>query len=146
MQLPSSLRALLGKRLVRAGLWFIVAILTWGALAGLIAPPILCSVLEKELSSALGNRTTLGRLGFNPYTLRISLKEIAVPLPDGSPFARADLLELRLSPESLLKLAPVLSGVRLVRPEVSLILRPDGKLSPMDFPPRPGRKTLLRSS
>jgi len=135
MQLPSSLRALLGKRLVRAGLWFIVAILTWGALAGLIAPPILCSVLEKELSSALGNRTTLGRLGFNPYTLRISLKEIAVPLPDGSPFARADLLELRLSPESLLKLAPVLSGVRLVRPEVSLILRPDGKLSPMDFLP-----------
>lgn len=137
MHLPPPLRALLERRLFRAGLWLLAAILAWGALAGLIAPPILRSVLEKELSQALGNTTTLERVGINPYTLSIGLEGIAVPLPDGSPFARAELLELRLSPESLLKLAPVLSGVRLVRPEIDLALRPDGKLSPMDFAPAP---------
>ncbi len=128
-----TLRGLLRKRPCRIGLWVLAAVLTWAALVGLAAPPLVRGILEKQLSLALGNATRLGSLRINPFTLALRLSGIEAPLPNGEPCFAADLLELRLSPRSITNLAPTITDLRLTNPVFTLVLRQDGRLSALDF-------------
>lgn len=126
-------RGLLKKRPWRIALWALAAILTWAALLGLAAPPLLRGLLEDQLRLALDNATTLESLRINPFTLSLRLSGINVPLPDGQPCFTAEVLELRLSPRSIPNLAPTLTDLRLTKPSLNMVLRKDGRLSVLDF-------------
>jgi uncharacterized protein involved in outer membrane biogenesis len=101
------------------------------ALAGfLILPVIAKGRLEAAATQELGRRATLGKLEFNPFTLRARLTDFA--LADRDPqrvLAKFAALDVDLSLASLWKRAPVFDAVRLTRPQVNLTRNDDGTYS-----------------
>ena len=77
-----------------------------------------------------GRHATLGRLEFNPFTMRARLSDFA--LSDLDPqriLARFARLDVDVSLESLWKRAPVFDAVRLFRPQIELVRNDDGTYS-----------------
>ncbi len=112
----------------------LVAIALFALLGFLILPTLAKSKLESVVTQELGRRATLGKLEFNPFTLRARLTDFA--LADRDPqrsFVRFAMLDLDLSIASIWKRAPVFDGVRLLRPQVDLTRNEDGSYSIQDL-------------
>ncbi len=126
------------RRLRNASL-ILVALLAAYALLGFFAVPWFAKPkIESAVTAALGRPATLGRLEFNPFTLRARLSDFSVA--DRSPehpLFRFDSMDVRLSPASLWKWAPVLDDVRLSRPRLELARSPDGAYNIQDIVDRP---------
>ncbi|HEX6137748.1 MAG TPA: DUF748 domain-containing protein [Casimicrobiaceae bacterium] len=101
------------------------------ALLGFLILPLLVKPrLEALATEQLARRATLGRLEFNPFTLRARLIDFALTDRDPQrPFVRFATLDLDVSLASLWHLAPVLDAVRLVRPQIDLTRNADGTSS-----------------
>ncbi len=126
------------RRLRNASL-ILVALLAAHALLGFfVVPWFVKPKIESAVTAALGRPAMLGRLEFNPFTLRARLSDFSVA--DRSPehpLFRFDTMDVRLSPASLWKWAPVLDDVRLSRPRLELARSPDGAYNIQDIVDRP---------
>ena len=94
--------------------------LLW-ALAWLAVPPLLKSQIEAQGSAALGRKLTLGAIDFKPWTLELTLTDLAIATADGrdSQFKVARVyVDAEL--ESIFRLAPVLDSVVVEAPELKL--------------------------
>ncbi len=94
--------------------------LLW-ALAWLAVPPLLKSQIEAQGSAALGRKLTLGAVDFKPWTLELTLTDLAISTADGkaSQFKVARVyVDAEL--ESIFRLAPVLDSVVVEAPELKL--------------------------
>jgi uncharacterized protein involved in outer membrane biogenesis len=116
-------------RIRKTALWIAAVVALWAVVAGLVLPPILRRTAEEQLSKNLGSACTLAEVRFNPFTLRLAARNLRIPLPDGQEFFSLQGFEVRLSPATLYRFAPVLSDVRLTAPSVNLALHRDGRLS-----------------
>ncbi len=106
------------------------------ALLGYLALPRLAhEPLERTLSEELARPVTIGRLEFDPFLLRLRVHELSVADAGeagiagqgaeagiagqaGGELAGFDRLEVDVSSRSLLRLAPVISSLRLEQPRV----------------------------
>lgn len=94
--------------------------LLW-ALAWLAVPPLLKSQIEAQGSAALGRKLTLGAIDFKPWSLELTLTDLAIATADGraSQFKVARVyVDAEL--ESIFRLAPVLDSVVVEAPELKL--------------------------
>jgi len=126
------------RRLRNGAVTVAVAFAAYALLGFLVLPLVVKPKLEAQLSQQLGRRATLGRLEFNPFTLRARALDFA--LTDRDPargFVRFERLDLEVSPASLTHLAPVLDEVRLVRPEIDLVRNADATYNIDDLVARP---------
>jgi uncharacterized protein involved in outer membrane biogenesis len=109
-------------------------------------PPIARSQLESRLSAALDRRTTVESVAFNPFALRLTLRNVAIADRDGKPALLAlDEMVADLSSASVWHRAPVVDELKLTRPRISLARNHDGRfniqdlieraLAPSDGPP-----------
>jgi uncharacterized protein involved in outer membrane biogenesis len=120
--------------------WVVSVAAGWAVLMGLILPPVLRHQAESRLSEKLGSACTLAKVRFNPFTLRLAADNLRIPLPDGADFFSLERFEVRVSPSSLVRFAPVVSDVQLFNPRLELALRQDGTLSSNDLG-RNGKRT-----
>jgi hypothetical protein len=90
------------------------------ALAGAVLLPYLArSQIERIGAERLHRRVEVDALRFNPFTLRATLEGLRVLEPDArSAFVAVDRIELRLSAASLVRMAPIVSGLQVVHPVV----------------------------
>ncbi len=97
-----------------------VLLLTW-LLAWTIVPPVLKSQLVKLASAELGRGLTVGQIDFKPWTLELTLRDLAIATRDG---ASAQLAVQRIyvdaELESLLRLAPVVQALEVDAPALRL--------------------------
>ncbi len=100
-----------------------------------VLPGVLRGVMEKQLSALTGSSCTLEKIRFNPLNLRLELFGLRVPHPDGSPFLYLEALDSRPGLPLISRLAPSLGELKLINPEIHLVLRKDGRLSMHDFIP-----------
>jgi uncharacterized protein involved in outer membrane biogenesis len=122
-------------RKIRNATVILVAVVAAYALLGFFAVPWLAkSKLETIATTQLGRRATLGKLEFNPFTLRARLSDFALadPSPDQS-LLRFDTMEIELSAATLWKWAPVFDAVRLVHPTLALARSADGTSNVQDL-------------
>jgi len=90
----------------------------------------------------LGRQLAIGSLSFNPFSLEIEIRDLALSEADGSPIASLALLRVQFSAiASLLHRAWTFAEVRLEQPVVSVLVYKDGslnlaKLAP-PAPPKP---------
>jgi hypothetical protein len=94
--------------------------LLW-ALAWLAVPPLLKNQIEAQGSAALGRKLTLGAIDFKPWSLELTLTDLAIATADGraSQFKVARVyVDAEL--ESIFRLAPVLDSVVVEAPELKL--------------------------
>src|SRR5215831_15961784 len=116
------------SRLVPPRRWLIRLAIAAGVLLALIlvawlaVPPIVRSQVESRLTEALGRKTTLESVEFNPFTLRVVLHKLAF-----------DELNADMSAASLWHRAPVFDSLKLVHPAVSLARDRDGRYNIQDL-------------
>ena len=123
----TSLATLRHHRWVRRGLWALLALLLLWLLSWLSVPALVKGPLERIASEQLGRTVTVGAIEFTPWTLEVTLRDIAIGGAQGGPpqlkiarvYADAEL-------QSLLRLAPVVDALEIDAPHLRLTHLSDG--------------------
>lgn len=124
--MPAPLRALLGHpqlTRLRQSRWFkpatraLAALLGVWALSWLSVPALVKGPLERMASEQLGRTVTVGSLDFKPWSLELTLRDLAVAGANGAP-AQLTIGRVYVDAElqSLLRLAPVVDAFTVESP------------------------------
>ena len=121
MSPASRLQSLPTNRWVRRFLWAVLAVLLLWALAWAIVPALLKSQLIKVASAELGRTLSIGKIDFKPWTLELTVHDLAIATQDGSG-AQLSVKRIYVDAEleSLLRLAPVVQSLAVDEPAVRL--------------------------
>ncbi len=100
----------------------------WSA-AWFYVPPLVVSAAEKAAAQQLGRRLTLGKVEFNPWTLEITLSDLALAgaTADAAPLLEVKRIHADAAIVSLLHLAPVIDAVDIDAPTVRVSRLGDGR-------------------
>lgn len=93
---------------------------------GWLLPKLIKSELPALVASELERKASVADVRFNPFTLRLSLQQLALTETDDAPLFSLEQLELELQWRSLLRRAWCLGDIRLVGPNLQLAIAPDG--------------------
>jgi len=117
-------------------------------------PPILKSILTKQLSQNLHREVTINQIKINPYTLTITARGLMVK-DKGSPetFVSCEEIFLNLRSSSVLRMALILTEIKLKQPYINIKLNQDMSFNFSDLiekkeatPPEKAKSTPLRFS
>jgi uncharacterized protein involved in outer membrane biogenesis len=119
-----------------------------------VLPPILKSILIKQLSQNLHREVTINQIKVNPYTLSITARGLLVKDRESSEtFVSCEEIYLNLQSFSALRLALILSEIRLKQPFIKITLNQDMSYNFSDLiekkeskPPEKGKPKPLRFS
>ena len=91
-----------------------------------VLPPILKSILTKQLSENLHRQVTIDQIKINPYTLSISVRGLRVKDKGSSEtFVSCGEIFLNFQSLSALRLALILGEIRLTQPFIKITRNPD---------------------
>lgn len=117
--------------------WALGGLLLLWALAWAAVPGLLKWQLEKAGSEKLGRQLTVGQVDFRPWSLELTLHDLAVAkagtspvspgLPQESPQLSIKRLYIDAELQSLLRLAPVMDAIQVEDPVLSLTHRGEGR-------------------
>lgn len=114
--------------------WAVGIVAALGVIVSLAGPPLAKSALERTASDAIGRRISVDRILFNPYALTASVEGVRVSEADGTTeFLSVEEIFADASLVSLLRLAPVVSRLRVVAPRVRLVRGEDRRYSFQDI-------------
>ena len=118
--LPARLAA--SRALRRWGLGLAIFLVVVGVLGFLVAPPLIRSAAERQLSALLDRPVTIARIGLNPYTLAVEVDGLRIAEPEGAAtFVTLGHFRVRPSWSSLVRLKPVVSEVLVDTLQVNVI-------------------------
>lgn len=136
----------------------VVALLVFGAVLYLGAPPLIRHYAEHQLSQLLRRPVSVGRITLNPYTLKLTVEQLAIGEPAGStgaatapPFLTLAKLVVRPSWTSLLRLKPIIGELYLDKPSIHLVRTGEARFNFSDLvdsfsrPTAPAGKPVLFS-
>lgn len=110
-----------GNPWVRRVAWLVAGTLVLWALGWLAVPPLLRSQGEKIASEKLGRTVTIGRVQFLPWTLELSVHDLAIASADGrNSTLQVKRIYIDAELQSLLRLAPVVDALEMDEPVVNL--------------------------
>jgi uncharacterized protein involved in outer membrane biogenesis len=113
-----------------------------------VVPRIVKSVLTSQLSAALHREVAISEVRFNPFVLSATVRGLTVKEPKRpETFASFEELYLNLETSSLFRWAAVVKEVRLTKPFIRLVRRPDASYNFSDLipPPQPPPTTPAKS-
>lgn len=125
--------ALVSPRSRRFGKWFAIAFAVVGVLGFFAAPPLLKSVLLKQLSQELQREVSIESIDINPYALTLRVAGLSVRESGGKEVAGFDELFVNLSSASIFRLAAVVDELRLQGPRVNVGRLADGRYDISDL-------------
>lgn len=103
----------------RTLLVFVLVVLFYTLAAYFGVPMAIRYLARNQAAGALQRPVTVGKISFNPYTLRLSIADLSVSGREGARhFIRIDQANLRLSWTSLFRRALVLKELKLERPSI----------------------------
>ncbi|MBS1139083.1 MAG: hypothetical protein H6R13_536 [Proteobacteria bacterium] len=105
--------ALKSPRSMKFGKWLGIFLLVIGVLGFFAAPPLLKSILQKQLSQQLHREVSIEKIDINPYALSATLNGFSIKADGGKEVAGFDELFVNLSTASIFKLAAVVDEIRL---------------------------------
>jgi uncharacterized protein involved in outer membrane biogenesis len=114
----------------RRGLWGLAVFLVLYSIAGFWGVPRLLRQQIPQLAHAeLARDASVGKIYFNPYTLRLELHDLVLSETDGTPLLSLDGLTVDLEWSSLLRRAWTLTEVSLTAPRLHLVIDRGGQLN-----------------
>ena len=128
------------------GLGIVLVVVGAYAAAGFLAVPYFVRKGAVDFVRSHYARTlTIGDVHFNPFTLTLDVRHVALPDADGRTLLAFERLRVALQLASLWRLGPSFSEIRLEKPYVRTLIRPDGELNLADLgkgfpPPPPGKQ------
>ncbi|HEX8041969.1 DUF748 domain-containing protein [Candidatus Deferrimicrobium sp.] len=123
------------KPIVRKGTIAAGAVVLVYTLFGFLGlPTILKSVLSKNLSETLHRKTEIRDVRVNPLELSVSIRGLTISERDApGTWISAAEVSANLQLASVIRGGPVLSEIRLSRPKVNVVRRPDGSYNFTDL-------------
>ncbi|MBC7436952.1 MAG: DUF748 domain-containing protein [Bdellovibrionales bacterium] len=108
-------------RWARRGVWAAGGLLAMWLIAWAMVPPLVKSQMIKSAGEQLGRPVSIGSVDFKPWTLELTINDLAVLSQDGT----ADQLRIKriyidAELQSLLRLAPVVDSLSIDEPAVKL--------------------------
>jgi hypothetical protein len=108
------------------------AIFTLGGFVGV--PLLLHHIVAGSLSASLHRQASVGKVRFNPYTLRLSADAVRInERGSQEPFAEIGELRMKASWSSLYRLAPVIQEMTIDRPLLHAVRTPDQRFNFSDL-------------
>jgi len=113
----------------------IVAVLTGAyAAAGFLALPYFARRGAQDfVRTHYGRTLAMGDIRFNPFTLALDVRQLALPDADGQTLLAFARLHVQLQWATLWRFAPSFGEIILERPYVRAVLRPGGELNLADL-------------
>lgn len=107
--------------------WTLAGILGAWAVGWLAVPPILKNQAEKVASQQLGRKVSIGAVDFKPWSLELTVTDLAMATADGSgEQLKIQRLYIDSELESLLRLAPVVDALTVDTPTLRITHLGDG--------------------
>jgi hypothetical protein len=107
-------------------LWIASVLFAIGVLLGLAAPPLIRGKVASTLSDKLHRPVTIEQISINPFAMTVAVRGFLMKERQGdTPAVSFDELFVNLEFRSLVRLAPVIKELRLIRPYVSLVRNDD---------------------
>ena len=115
-------------------LWVASTLFAIGVLLGLVAPPLIRGKVAGVLSDKLHRPVTIEQISINPYAMTLAVRGFLMKERQGdTPAVSFDELFVNLEFRSLVRLAPIVKELRLVKPYLSLIRNDDLKYNFQDL-------------
>jgi uncharacterized protein involved in outer membrane biogenesis len=106
--------------------WSASALAVFTLVGFFVIPPIVKSVLAKQLTAALHRDVSIQEVRFNPFALSLTVRGLAVKEPKGTEtFASLEELYVNLESYSLFRWAVVVQEFRLTKPFLRVVRRQD---------------------
>lgn len=125
--------ALKSRRSQNIGKWLLIFLLVFGAFGYFAAPPLVKSILLKQLSQQLHREVSIEQIAINPYALSARVSGLSIKTEGGKEVAGFDELFVNLSSASLFKLAAVVDEIRLQGLRVAVARVADGRYDISDL-------------
>ena len=124
------------------GLAIVLVLVGAYAAAGFLAVPYFARKSAVNfVRTHYGRTLSVGEIHFNPFTLTLDIRRVALPDADGQRLLSFERLRVALQLASIWRLGPSFGDIRLEQPYVRAVVRPDGALNLADlgkgFPPTP---------
>ncbi|MYM90238.1 DUF748 domain-containing protein [Rugamonas sp. FT82W] len=100
---------------------------------GWLLPYAIKSQLPKFVETELERKASIGEVSFNPFTLRLAVRQFQLTEANGAPLFGVGALEVEMQWRSLLRRAWSFGDIRIVAPTVQLAIAPDGKFNIAEF-------------
>ena len=131
-------REFLMRNRKRILIWTGAALAVFTLVGFFVAPPILKSILAKQLTATLHRDVTIREVRLNPFALSATVRGLAIKEPRGpETFASFEELYVNLEASSMFRWAVVVREVRLTKPFVRLVRRQDESYNFSDLLPTP---------
>ncbi len=131
-------------RIRRLLLWValpaLVLVLLYTVLGFLLVPRLVRSGVESFVAKNYHRKVAIGDVRFNPYTLRLDVRDFSLPDSDGQPMVAFAHLAVDLTIASLWHRGPDFEAILLEQPFARVLIKQDGTLnfSELALPPPPG--------
>ncbi len=125
--------ALKSPRSKRIGKWLAAIFVVFGVLGFFAAPPLLKSILQKQLSTQLHREVSIENIDINPYGLSAKISGFSIKAEGSKEVAGFDELFVNLSSASIFKLAVVVDEIRLQGLRVAVSRLADGRYDISDL-------------
>ena len=120
-------------RVLRIGKWLFGILLVFGFLGYFAAPPLLKSVLQKQLSAQLHRDVSIEKIAINPFGLSAKVNGLSIKADGGKEVAGFDEFFVDLSSASIFKFAAVVDEVRLQGLRIAVARLADGRYDISDL-------------
>jgi len=133
-------------RIRRLLLWValpaLVLLLLYTVLGFYVVPRLLRSGVHDFVTKNYHREVAIGDIRFNPYTLRLDVRDFSLPDADGKPMLAFQHLLVDLTIASVWRLGPDFEAIVLEQPYARVLIKPDGTLnfSELALPPAPDAK------
>jgi hypothetical protein len=132
-------------------LWCASAFVIYSLAGFLLLPLIIKWQMVKRLPAITKRQAAVQQVRFNPWTLSLTVRGLALTEPDGRPFAAWDEFYVNFQASSLFRWAWTFKEIRLVKPVGEIILLKDGRLNfanmleaPTNAVPKPPTASIPR--
>jgi hypothetical protein len=125
--------ALKSPRSVKIGKWLGGFLLVFGLFGFFAAPPLLKSILLKQLSTELHRQVSIDGIDINPYGLSARVNGFSVKTEEGKEVVGFDELFVNVSSASIFKLAVVVDEIRLQGPRLAVSRVAEGRYDISDL-------------
>lgn len=116
-----NVQSIKASKWARGAAWVVLGVLALWLIGWLAVPPLLKSEGQKIASEQLGRKVTIGAVNFKPWTLELTLTDLAVATADGAgQQLHVGRIYVNGSIQSLLRLAPVVDGITIDDPSLKL--------------------------
>ncbi|MGH8137739.1 MAG: DUF748 domain-containing protein [Steroidobacteraceae bacterium] len=118
----------------------VLLVLLYAILGFFAVPRLLRSEAQDFVNRHYHRQVALGEIRFNPFTLRLDLRDFALPDADGQPMLAFRHLLVDLTIASVWRRGPDFESILLEQPFARLLVKADGtlNLSALALPPAPG--------